>query len=282
MTERGFLELPGEVFTRRQRRSRAMFPLSSDLGQFTFGVEYEVIMRSSYNREQLAQEITTAGMQTRVLNDVDHSTWSCWTVARDQSLPRFTGAEVKSPILQGAGLEEAEAMARHLKQLRCRVSVSCGLHVHVGVKNEDADFFRNVLRLYRNNEGWINQLVPGSRRYNRFCNSISLNGVTDSSTKEEILRATGSSYSQKFKKLSTHCYARLGTIEFRQAAGTVEADKMSYWVKFCLRMCLAARANVPTNTAASLRDLLERIGSAEDEKTYLLRRAAQLNPGVVI
>jgi hypothetical protein len=277
MTERGFLELPGEVFTRRPRRSRAMLPLSRDLGQFTFGVEYEVIMRQNFSRELLATEISTAGLRTRALDGVDHSTWTCWTVARDQSLPRFSGAEIKSPVLQGAGLEQAEAMARHLKKLRCRVSVGCGLHVHVGVKDENADFFRNILRLYRNNENWINQLVPNSRRHNRFCTPIILTGVTDTATKEEILRATGSDYNQKFKKLSTHCYARLGTIEFRQAAGTVEADKMSYWVKFCLRMCLAAKANVPTTTATGLRDLLERIGATEDEKTFLLRRAAQLN-----
>jgi hypothetical protein len=165
-------------------------------------------------------------------------------------------------------------MARSLKDIGCRITPRCGLHVHVGVKSENADFFRNLLRAYGNNANHINRLHPPSRHHNRFCQSFSVSHLTDAMTKEEILRAFG----HKFVKVSLQAYTRQGTIEFRQAAGTVDADKACYWIKFCLRLCLAARAGLGVQRAASLEEFLNTIGCTDNERTYLLHRAQRLAP----
>jgi hypothetical protein len=282
MVERGgFIELPGVIFaTRVPRGPRGQLPLSSDLMAFTVGVEFECVMPATMSsRVILTQHLVERGIETRYLNSfADHSTHPVWTVAGDHSLPRFTGAEVKSPILRGQeGIEAVARMATTLKDLGCRTTIRCGLHVHVGVQDEGVDFFRNLLRAYYLNASHIDRLVPRSRRYNRFAKQVSVIGLTDAMTKEEILRRFGG---DKFVKVNLSNYATRGTVEFRQGGGggKPDAQKTVYWVKFLLRLCNAARAGRGTQRANSLEEFLTAIGCTEDERSYLLRRAATLAP----
>jgi hypothetical protein len=281
MVERGgFIELPGVVFpTRVPRGPRELLPLSSDLSGFTVGIEFECIMPGDVGRPGLTEALTARGTNTRWVNSyADHDTHPHWTVAGDLSLPRFQGAEVKSPILRGQdGMEQVMRVARALKELGCKVTRRCGLHVHVGIENENADFFRNLLRVYYNNSRLIDRLVPASRRgnYHRFARQASITQLRDDMTKEQILRGWGN---QKFVKVNLSNYATRGTVEFRQGGPTVEADKAAYWVKLMLRLCAAARAGRGTQPIATLEEFLTVIGCAEDERNFLLRRAATLAP----
>jgi hypothetical protein len=276
MVERGgFIELPGVTFAvRGPRPSRELAPLSTDLSQFTFAPEIECLMPVGMNRTLLTQHLNAAGIDTREV-DIDHGIHPQWTVGRDQSLPRFSGAEIKPPPLCGQdGMDQVIKVMRTLKAAGCKITRSCGMHVHVGAKDENADFFRNLFRLYSSNASLIDRLVPKSRRgsNNRFCWPIRL-GFTDTSTKEEIIRAQA----DKFRKLTTQAWSRHRTVEFRHAGGTVEADKACYWIKLCMRFCLAARAGV-AKRFASLEELLIAIGCTEDERNYLARRANTLAP----
>jgi hypothetical protein len=280
MVERGgFIELPGVTFaTRVPRGPRGQLPLSSDLMAFTIGIEFECIMPDGIGgRPGLAEALTARGLETQHLNsNADHSTHPVWTAAGDQSLPRLTGVEVKSPILRGQnGMQQIAQMATDLKRLGCRISKRCGLHVHVGIGDENADFFRNLLRAYYNNAHLIDRLLPASRRHNRFCAQVFVRSLTDEMSKEEILRHFGRS---KFVKVNLSNYATRGTVEFRQGDGWLDAAKTTYWVKFLLRLCNAARAGRGTERANSLEEFLTAIGCTDDERSYLLRRAQTLAP----
>jgi hypothetical protein len=279
MVERGgFIELPGVTFAARVPRGpRGQLPLSSDLMAFTMGIEFECIIPNGLSRPGLASTLTERSLETHNLNSSsDHSTHPVWTVAGDYSLPRLTGAEVKSPILRGQnGMQQVAQMATTLKALGCRITRSCGLHVHVGIGDENADFFRNLLRIYYNNATHIDRLLPRSRRHNRFCTQASLFYLNDTMSKEEILRHFGRT---KFVKVNLSNYATRGTVEFRQGGGWLDAVKTTYWIKFLLRLCNAARAGRGTTRANSLEELLIAIGCTDDERSWLLRRAQTLAP----
>jgi hypothetical protein len=277
MVQRGLIELPGYVpAPRRVRRQElaATSALSTELDGFTFGVEFEVWLPRGTSHSAAAAKLTEAGVTCRS-ELYGHSTPTNWKVITDGSLGNYRrGAEFVSPILQGAvGLAEVEKVARALHAMGATVNKRCGFHVHVGAANEQANFFRSALRLYSRNEWLIDAVMPLSRRgnNNEYCQPIRLRDITDDSTRSEILRTVN----VRHAKLSVASYSRHGTIEFRQHAGTVEADKASFWIKFCLRLCNAAQAG-RQEAAESLAGLLDSIGAAEDEKIFFSNREARL------
>ena len=275
MQERGFLTLPGFTFATRER-ALSTTPLSDDLGAFTFGVEFECFVPRGYSRQMAADYVQQNAGVMCTHEPYNHTLRSHWKVVTDGSLGYRRGAEFVSPVLQGqAGLQQVESVARALRSMRARVSASCGFHVHVGARSEDANFFRNLLRLYGRNEVWINSILPPSRHNNRYCQRVRLLNITDGMSKEEILRQFGGNFFDRNYRLNIAAYARHGTVEFRQAAGTVDADKASYWIKFCLRMCAAAKAGISEHFN-SLPELLTAIGCTEPERAYFIHRADRL------
>jgi hypothetical protein len=276
MLDRGFLQLPGAVFaTRGPRLPRlaATTALSSDLDSLTFGVELECYLAAGHNHSTGAQLVSDAGVECRA-ERYGHTTYSYWKVVPDGSLGGRNSAEFVSPILQGdAGLQQVVKVCNTLQTARTRVSRRCGLHVHVGVRNQPPEFFANLLKLYVRNVALIDQLVPPSRRgnANTYCQNNTISRLRDDMSLNEILRMNG-----RFCKLNYEAYGRHGTVEFRHAAGTVEADKTTYWVKFCLRLCLAAKAGI-NQAFGSLAELLVAIGANDDERTWLLARAERLS-----
>jgi hypothetical protein len=182
-----------------------------------------------------------------------------------------------SPILRGAeGLEQVEKVCRALKALGAKVTKSCGLHVHVGAPDEEVDFFRNVARLYGRNEEVINSVLPVSRRNSMWARPVRLSRINDRQSKQELLEAIGGrpgTRGERYYKVNFNSYWFCKTVEFRQHSGTVEADKASFWVKFCLRMALAAKAGKSAQVA-NLGALMSEIGATEDETNYFNRRAA--------
>jgi Putative amidoligase enzyme len=273
MRDRGFIDLPGEVFERRAPRLMSTTALTEDLGQFTFGVELECYLPNTHTHNSGARAVAEGGVDC-VAELYGHQTRSHWKVVTDGSLGNYMrGAEFVSPVLQGdPGLQQVTKVCNALRGIRTRVSKRCGLHVHVGARGQSPQFFANLLKLYANNQRLIDQLVPPSRRgsANHFCREVRINALEDGMTLSQIVRLNS-----RFCKVNLEAYARHGTVEFRHAAGTIEADKVTYWVKLCLRLVAAAAAGI-TQQFDTLADLLTAIHATEEERTWLLNRAARL------
>jgi hypothetical protein len=274
MRDRGYLELPGEVVVRRAPRLATVSPLSGDLSGFTFGVELECYLNGFSHRS--AAEAITGNADVQCTAELyNHQIRNYWKVVTDCSLGNYTrGAEFVSPILQGdAGLQQVKRVCHHLKQMRTKATKKYSLHVHVGARGRDAAFFANLLKLYGNNEHLIDQLVPPSRRNNHYCCTVrhAASRIQDGMTLDQIFRLNGN----RFSKLNFASFGRHGTVEFRQAAGTVDADKVTYWVKFCLRLCAAATAGI-NQRFESLEAFFNAIGATAEEQAWLTRRAARL------
>lgn len=262
-----------------------------DIDQFTFGVEAEVMMPVGMTASRLAQLITQAGVECNE-EGYGHATRPHWKIVTDGSLGDYTrGREVVSPKLQGPnGFAAMRKVFDTMKANGCKISKKCGLHVHVGVRGESVQFFKNLVVLYSSAQVAIDSFMAPSRRGpeggNGFCRNIRLNRInlTQATTLEQVAQAIGQTYTRdsyratsRYCKLNLQPYWMHGTVEFRQHQGTVESDKAENWVRLCLRMCLTSRGT--EKTARTVEELMLAVEATEGEREFFHDRVRRFNPG---
>ena len=249
--------------------------------QQTFGVEFEFFMPLGMTRAQLASLLTTAGIPCEA-EHWNHNTRGHWKLVTDGSLLDYTrGAEMVSPVLMGEeGINAMKTACDVLHSQGCKIRKSCGFHVHVGARNRQPAFFRNLLRIYSDHERALDGVMAESRRGNSYCRSVNGNlgreTFVSALTTETDLRRNFGSYDMRYHKVNLNAFWRHGTVEFRQHQGTVEARKAEMWVRLCLKMtALADQAqDLARAPDSDLGHLLEQVGATSQEVTYFTRRAA--------
>ncbi|MEY8587937.1 amidoligase family protein [Phocaeicola sartorii] len=235
-----------------------------------FGVEIE-----AYNctRERLARELRDAGINVAV-EGYNHNTRNHWKLVTDASLSGNNTFELVSPILEGeSGLRELEKVCWVLDLCDVKVNDSCGLHIHMEAADFTMTTWQNLAITYKNIEPIINAFMPGSRRNNRFCKSLS--HISDSSILEAVTidELRGAFGHDRYHKVNLEAYARHRTVEFRQHGGSTNFTKMKNWILFLNRMItFAQHAKVASGTALQNLPFLE-----EDQKTYFKLRTKKLS-----
>lgn len=163
--------------------------------------------------------------------------YEMWQLKEDMSLsPSGRALEVVSRILKGEeGIVEARGVADILFDKGYRVNASCGLHVHMDVS--DLTWRQRVavaLRWHYQKEE-IKTFLPPSRwnGMNVFASFWDANesrklydAVVECDESEEW------DHDERRVPVNLEYMTSRDTIEFRQAAGTVNADKIENWVRF--------------------------------------------------
>lgn len=220
--------------------------MDSQIQNMTFGVELEVhIPRGTLTT--LCQLIGEATGKPCAFEGYHHNTRTGWKVVTDGSLAGAgsTGFEFVSPILKGeAGLQELKKVLEILNANGATVGSDCGTHVHVGVgRNPDVSFLKRLFKSYLIFEPAIDSLMPRSRRgTSRWANSLTtvqLDRIEAAREWRDLL-STRIFYHDRFYKLNFFAISRHGTVEYRQHSGTIEFEKISNWIQFCLRFTQAA------------------------------------------
>ena len=154
-----------------------------------------------------------------------------------------------------------DSVCTAIERAGATVNRSCGLHVHIGnapladgmaptrfcgdsidfkartgryvvgqYYAEPMDFVavQDVQRRYTRQQDTINKMFPRSRTNNRYCAALSLASIDAATTISDLDFG-------KFTTVNLQTWRR-GTIEFRQAAGTIETDKIWNWVQFLLNL----------------------------------------------
>lgn len=102
-----------------------------------------------------------------------------------------------------------------LREVRAKVNSSCGLHVHLDMRNRDRyTAFNNLVAA----QTILYAMQPSSRRSNRFCRKVEHDF-------DAGLRADS-----KYWGVNSQSYQRLKTIEVRLHAGTTDATKINNFV----------------------------------------------------
>ena len=192
-----------------------------------FGVEIEM---TNISTDRAARAIREAGIPCEA-EGYNHTTRNHWKVVTDASC----GTEVVSPVLEGEdGLAQVTKVARALENADAKITKSCGLHVHIDARRLPIETIRATILKYKRFEGEIDAFLPPSRRANNNHYCKSLTRVAD----ERITRATtmremqDAFYGDRYYKVNVQSYARHGTIEFRHHSGTVDATKITNWIRF--------------------------------------------------
>lgn len=239
-----------------------------------FGVEIETVGAS---REALANAISAVvGYHVPVLG-YHGNQCSCgcgrsydslqklqiWKVERDGSLRhsasghRNTG-EVVSPILQGKeGFEQLEAVIRAIHAAGARTNRSTGLHVHVEANDLTGEEVARVVEFYASNQRTIDDMVSVSRRNNRFCQKYSPYRVNGMKQAAQANKDSIRGYANKYTVVNIAPLFSYGTIEFRQHQGSVNAKKISSWVKFVQGIVDAAQIATDLDTSVELTNMLD-------------------------
>ena len=154
-----------------------------------------------------------------------------------------------------------ESVCTAIERAGATVNASCGLHVHIGnaplndgmsatrfcgdsidVKARtgryvsgqyyadpmDVVAVKDVMHRYTRQQDTVNKMFPRSRTNNRYCAPLSLSRIDAANTISDLTFG-------KFTTVNLATWQR-GTIEFRQASGTVEIDKIWNWVQFLLNL----------------------------------------------
>lgn len=188
--------------------------------ELTFGIEFE----TTVPRGVLTVGSYTRGQQVPFLPQG-------WVAKYDASIVATghrQGCEIVSPILKGTdGLEQVLTVLRALNERGFKVNSSCGLHIHVGGFNRDAETVARITSIVSNFEKAIFAATGTKKRERgRWCGSIQRHGNANV--------AIASSRSFRYHVLNLTKLDSFGTVEFRAFGGSLNATKVTGYIRMCL------------------------------------------------
>ena len=204
---------------------------------FKFGIELEF---ADLSNDTVMRVLSDAGIRI-VDRGYTHADYSdgVWKVVPDSSVRN--GLEVVSPVLFGEeGLAECVKVAHALEAAEASINRTCGFHVHIDASSFSAIELYRIYDRYKKFESEIDSFMPRSRRgnSNEYCRRLaSIPAPTRGMTKESMAEDQMSRY----YKVNLKSYLRHHTVEFRQHSGTVDAAKISNWIRFLQEFCEVSR-----------------------------------------
>lgn len=225
--------------------------------QRTYGVEIEFISNEWGQRDLLDRINTQANsleldMPKVYLASYSDTDSSKWRLKTDSSVSggRGYGLELVSPILKGENdMIILKTFMELLNSNHCDVNRTCGLHVHVGVRDWGVDQFKNLAKRYSKFEKAIDTVMPISRRESNgnYCRSHSnvtgtnlaevFKTISKCRTSREV---AGFFQSGRYYKLNLDSFWKHGTVEFRHHSGTICPAKIENWTRVCIAMTVLA------------------------------------------
>lgn len=209
----------------------------------TFGMEFEI---QGLSVRESALVLNGAGIECDT-QAATHETRDNWKAVYDGSVSN--GAEVVSPILSPARLNEAHKVTKALKNAGARVDRATGFHVHIGLdafRDEQGNFYDNVAKFTLN---WyaahnaIGALVAPSRLNNRYCRVLSRDAA-ERQAEYTRNQNSGAYDSNRYVSLNLESMRRHGTIEIRLHQGTLNGVKAIAWAQFVAGLIDATKAGL--------------------------------------
>ncbi|KAI2498162.1 putative amidoligase enzyme [Fragilaria crotonensis] len=186
------------------------------------------------------------------------------SIVCNRNMPRCNKFELVSNILDGGkGLDQIYHVTRALGRARIQINKSMGFHVHVDVLGYSIEQLIKICQNFIKYEDVMDSFMPQSRRSgSRECNAYfrsnrsSVVGNTNTQRHESLadcrsieelaqqMNEDGRYYKLNLQNLVTR---RQSTLEFRQHSATLNYEKISAWVRFCIWMVrTSARLKTPT------------------------------------
>jgi hypothetical protein len=210
-------------------------------------------------------EVETYGRNKELVNRalIDNGIKGC--IVKPDGTPNVDCEIVLPPLAPcDFAFDYIKKVCRVLEDIGCRINRQCGLHVHISnaqtlhanptnlsassIQHTEAtgrfiggsDYYadpmdavavKDIMTRYAKSQSTINSMFPRSRTNNRYCSTMNLDRLNSARTIEQLRDAT----TGKFSVINLNHW-RNGTIEFRQASGTIDATKIINWVMFLINL----------------------------------------------
>lgn len=221
----------------------------------TFGVEIEFMG----NRQSVSRALNAAGVRCAV-QGYNHRTITTWKVVTDASLCGGECGELVSPPMKynDASFREIEKVSEALAAAGATVNRQCGLHVHHDAGDFRGQDFARLVADYSDNRQLIDSFMPRSRRAgsSSWCRDPR-RSVRNCATASAVRTACGTRY----MAVNVSAFFVHGTVEFRQAAGTIDATKILNWIHFTHACMEKARSGEDMNSCTNLESFLDSLSS---------------------
>ncbi len=208
-----------------------------------------------------------------------------WKVVHDGSLisvPAHLRAEVVSPVLTYADLDQLQEVVRSLRTVRAKVDAKCGIHIHVDAAPFDAKQLCNLAKLvYKQEPLILHALGISAERLSSYTKPIDPAFITKleqqrPQTKDALnvlwyghSNHNPTHYDQtRYHGVNLHNVWYRGTIEFRWFEATLHAGKIKSYVQLVL--AIAAKA-LNARSAASAKREFDPASAKYDLRVFLLR-----------
>jgi hypothetical protein len=216
------------------------------------GIEIELI--SMLDRTDLTDKICASGLGKNVQIKDDGS-------LQGSGEYRHTH-EINFIAKEGEYKEKLQKLCTLLNE-DCSVNKSCGLHVHVDMRNRNKDTaFNNLVKM----QNIMFNMLPGARRENTYCKRVD-DGATVASYKLGHHGAINAS------AITEH-----NTIEVRMHHGSIDFDDISNWVDILILGADAPKLTKKPVTSSGLRLMLSLNQCQVDYVTSCLAKYASESP----
>ena len=181
------------------------------------------------------------------------------TLTRDGSVTsndKYDPAELKICTPHNKLEETVSFVTKILSLHSCVVDKSCGLHVHLDARNDNA---LNMFNKLIDQQSCLFDLVPSSRRNNQYCRST---------------KRTDFCKGSRYKSINSTAYSKFRTLEVRLHGGTIDPNKIINWVT--LLSTIAYNPNAVTSSR-SVPTMVKKLGLNASLTEYLLEREAKFS-----
>ena len=232
------------------------------MNEIRFGIEIETVGLSQTNAAKAIQTVVGGSVIGTAVTAADGRIWKA---VYDGSLPG-THAEIVSPILKYADIEQLQAIVRALRDAGAQAHSAAGIHIHIEASTFSATQLANVAKMiYKQENLLIHALGISHARLTRYTKPVSSRFIEEISkrkpkTKEDLAKAwygdtanhTSHYDPSRYQILNLHAAFTGPTWEIRAFESTMHAGKIKAYIQLVL--AIAAKALKSKSTSATKRE----------------------------
>jgi hypothetical protein len=158
--------------------------------------------------------------------------------------------------------QDVEKICKIFEEMKAVVNETCGLHVHLDMRDKDSDEIKQVYTNLVKSQKYLQGLVSEKRRLNHYCQPTRT---------LDPFRAPS-----RYTAINALSLQEFQTLEIRLHHGTLDANEIIQWVSLLLGII---KAEPIKRTAATLAEFMNKVKVSESLKEYIEKKI-RLNPPV--
>ena len=191
------------------------------------GIEIEFV--SPFSQKSIAQLLKGEDFQKHITLKKDRSVSKFyWGHNKNNKLVDYHGHEIVVLLKQSEIKKLHEIVSFLVIKAKAKINDSCGLHVHLDMRQRDVDSCYTKLV---ESQKWFFKMNP-TRRDNKFCKMAKIKNFRTALR----MYQTRDGFMSRFLAVNPHAYTLYKTLEVRVHQATLNSHKMVNWINFLIKI----------------------------------------------